>query len=75
MTGSTVAVWIDLVLEGGELVRIECPDKFSDECHDSLTNAMKRGDWWSPERYDGCKAEYMGMLLNRVNMSKVVGML
>jgi len=66
---------VDLVLEGGELVRIECPTKHEDELHDTLRNAMKIRDWWSPSRFDGCSAQYLGMYLDRVNMGKVVGIL
>jgi hypothetical protein len=67
--------YVDLVLDNGELIRIECPDKFVDDLHESLSNCLKRNDWWSPIRFDGCRAEYMGMCLDRVNMAKVVGMI
>ena len=73
--GIEMTSYIDLVVDNGELVRIECPEKYFDECHESLTNAMKRRDWWSPLRFDGCKAEYMGMHMERVSMDRVVGML
>ena len=65
----------DLVLDTGELVRIECPEKFHDELYDSLDNCRKRGDWWCPSRFDGCRAEFMGMSLDRVDMKRVIGML
>ncbi len=68
-------IFVDLVLENGELVRIECPDKFEDNFHESLSNTIKRNDWWSPIQFDACSAEYMGMCLDRVNMAKVIGML
>ena len=68
-------VYVDLVLDGGELVRIECPAHFEDQLHDSLSNALKIGETWSPMRFDGCRAEYLGMSLTRVNMKKVVAML
>jgi len=67
--------YIDLVLDNGELVRIEYPDKHEDELLCSVENAMKRRDWWSPDRFDGCQATCLGMLMRRVNMGKVVGML
>lgn len=66
---------IDLVLFNGELVRIECPAKFEGELHDTLRNAQRRGDNWSPLQFCGCTAEYMGLRLERVNMAQVVGML
>lgn len=66
---------IDLVLDTGELVRIECPEKFNDTLHDSLNNCMKRKEQWSPGQFDGCTAEFLGMYLDRVNMARVVGMI
>jgi hypothetical protein len=66
-------IYIDLVTDKGELVRIECPEKFEDALHDTLNSAMKRGDWWSPVQFDGCRMEYLGLSLDRVNMGKVVG--
>ena len=67
--------YVDLVTDTGELIRIECPDKHTDELYDSLENSMKRKDWWSPGQFDGCRATYMGLSISRVAMSKVVGML
>jgi hypothetical protein len=67
--------FVDLVLEDGELVRIECPTEHSDELHDTLQQAIKRRDFWSPSLFDGCNAEYLGLRLDRVNMARVVGML
>ena len=67
--------YLDLVLENGELVRIECPDKFEDELHDTIENSMKRRDWWSPSQFDGCSATYIGLILDRVNMGRVIGIL
>lgn len=66
---------LDLLMDNGELVRIECPTKHHDALYDSIEHAMKRGDWWSPGRFDGCTAEYMGMALDRVAMRRVVGIL
>lgn len=66
---------IDLVMDNGELVRIECPDKYSDECYDSLEHAMKLGNWWSPHQFDGCSATYLGMSVDRVAMKRVMAML
>jgi hypothetical protein len=63
------------MLDTGELVRIECPKKFEDDLHESLERAMKRGDWWSPNRFNGCSAEYLGISLDRVAMRRVVGVL
>lgn len=67
--------YIDLVMDNGELVRIEVPEKHEDECWDAIENAMKIRDWFSPARWDGCTAKYLGMILTRVNMGKVVAAL
>lgn len=72
---TTTTGYVDLVLDTGELVRIEYPDRHEDELHDSIENAMKRRDWWSPDRFDGCQARMLGLLMRLVNMGKVVGML
>ncbi len=68
-------VCVDLVLDTGELVRIECPVVFEEEMYDLLEHTMKRKDWFPVTRWDGCTAEYMGLSLDRVNMARVVGML
>lgn len=67
--------YIDLVLTTGELVRIECAESDFDAVHDSLENAMKRGDWWSPHAFEGCTATLLGLTLGRVAMNKVVAAL
>ena len=67
--------YADLLMDTGEITRIECPGKFSDELHEALSNAMKRKDWWSPDMFDGCRAEYMGVNLTRVAMPRVIGIL
>lgn len=69
------SVFIDLVMDTGELVRIECPQKFNDELHDALEMAMKRRDWFATARFDGCSAEFLGLQLDRINMARVVGTL
>jgi len=71
--GDMTSVFVDLVMDNGELVRIECPGKHEDDLHSSIENCMKRRDWWSPNRFDGCHAEYMGMAVSRVNMARVIG--
>lgn len=71
----SILAFADLVLDTGELVRIQCPAEFEDEFYDSLEHAMKRGDWWAPNRFNGCRAEFLGVGLDRVNMRRVVGML
>lgn len=69
------STFVDLMMDNGELVRVECPSKYEDELHETLENSMKRGEWWSPSRFDGCTATYMGTIINRVAMRRVVAML
>ena len=66
---------LDLILDNGELVKIEFPDEFIDDVAEALENCMKRRDFWSPSQFEGCKADYIGHSLDRVNMNKVVGMM
>ena len=67
--------YVDLMMDNGELVKIKYPDRHMDALHESLEHAMKRRDWWSPNQFDGCDVEYLGISLDRVNMGKVVGIL
>lgn len=67
--------FVDLVLDDGELVRIECPSKHDDELYETLDHCRKRRDWWSPNQFEGCSATYMGHRIGRVNMARVVGMM
>ncbi|PHS09375.1 MAG: hypothetical protein COA78_11990 [Blastopirellula sp.] len=67
--------YVDLITDSGELIRIECPDEHSDALYDSLEHSMKRGDWWSPRMFDGCKAEFLGLPMSRISMKKVIGLL
>lgn len=68
-------VYVDLVLDNGELVRIECPSRFEDELYESIEHTLKRRCWWSTNQLDGCRAMYLGLSLDRVNMARVAGML
>jgi hypothetical protein len=66
-------VILDLVMDNGELVRIDGPGEYEDEIHESIENAMKRRDWWSARQWENCSATYMGHFLDTVNMARVVG--
>lgn len=68
-------VFIDLVLDNGDLIRVECPTEHEDALYESINNAMKRRDVWSRMQFDGCSADYLGMSIERINMARVVGML
>jgi len=67
--------FLDLVLDNGELVRVEYPLKYEDEVLDSVSNDIKTGDWWAPGQWDNCTATYIGVRLERVSMRRVVGTL
>ena len=68
-------IFTDFVLDNGQLIRVECPEKFNDEFFESVQSSLKLGDTWSPARFDGCKAEMLGMRLDRINMARVVAFL
>jgi hypothetical protein len=65
----------DLVLDTGELIRLECPEKYQDEFYESINNSMKMRERWSAQQWDGCTATFLGMSLSSVNMARVVGLL
>lgn len=65
--------FLDLVLDNGSLVRIECKTRDEDEVRETLENALKTGGWWAPAPWDVCRAEYLGHRLDRVNMARVIG--
>lgn len=75
MRKKTMTTFVDLLMENGELVRIECPSKHEDRLHENIEHAMKRRDWWSPSQFEGCSAQYLGLCIDRVNMGKVIGRL
>lgn len=64
----------DLVLDNGQLVRLEIPTKHYDETLDDIDNARARGDWWSPI-YEGVTATYLGHRVGRLDMKRVMGMM
>lgn len=68
-------IYVDLLLDNGELIRIECPMKHENGLYDTIENSMKCRDWWSPARFDGCTASYLGKTMDRVNMGRVIGLL
>lgn len=73
MTRRFHPVLVDLILDNGELVRIGCPGQHEDEFMDSINNAIKMADEWSPRQFENCSATYRGIYLERVNMARVVG--
>lgn len=68
-------IYVDLVMRDGKLVRIECPGKYEDELDDTLNTALMVGGTWSPDRFEGCRATYLGHYLSKVNMSLVAGVM
>ncbi len=67
--------FIDLLLDNGELVRLEHKEEYIDQIWEEIENAMKRGDWFPVRIYEGTSATYMGHLIDRVNMKRVVAIL
>ena len=65
----------DLVLDTGELIRMEIPHKFEDDFLTAIEDAMKRKDWFSTSQFDGCEATFLGLQLTRINMGRVVATL
>lgn len=65
--------YITLVLDTGDIVDLEVPDEHLDDVNASLNSALKRKDSWSPCAFEGCKAEFMGHYLTKINMARVVG--
>lgn len=68
-------IFTDFVLDNGQLIRVECPQKYEDDFWDSVNNSMKLGDTWSPSQFNGCSATFLGQRLDRVNMARVIGTL
>lgn len=67
--------YIDLVLDTGQIICIECTTEHYDGVMESINNARARKDWWSVVMYDGTYATFMGMSIDRIDMQRVVGML
>lgn len=63
----------DLLLDNGEIVRIEYPTKYTDDVFETLRNAMRRKDTWSVEQFDGASMSYMGLPIRNLNTVRVVG--
>lgn len=73
-TPSSTDYHATLVLDTGELVNIKCPEAAQDQLLDSLEIAVKLGAWWVAGLIEGCSVDYRGTAMERVNMSRVVGM-
>lgn len=68
-------IYVDLVLDNNQLVRIEVSEKYEDDFHDAINNAMKQQCTWSPGMFEGCRATLNGLMMGRIYMNRVVGML
>lgn len=67
--------YMHLVLDTGELIRIEYQEKDTDDIYEIVENHMKLKDVWYVTRFELCSAKFMGMLVECVNMARVVAML
>lgn len=67
--------YVDLVLDNGELMRIECPAKHADEVLDTVNNQMRMQGLFCAGMLEGCRIEYLGHRIDKVNMVRVVGVL
>lgn len=68
-------IFVDLLMDNGKIIALEYNDKYEDEFISYLLISIERGDSWAVSRFDGTRAEYMGINIERVNCSKVIGML
>ncbi len=66
-------IYVDLVTDTADLIRIQCPYQFEDELYETLTNSMQRGDRWSTNQFDGCRAEFLGQMMDSINMKRIIG--
>lgn len=67
--------FVDLLLDNGDIVRIECPPQHFDQCMETIEFTMKRKEWWCAGQFDGCNVKLNGVFIERVNMGRVVAML
>lgn len=67
--------YIDLLIDSGEIVRLEIPSKHEDECREHIEHSMKTRDWFHACRWEGCSVTYLGTQVEKVNMGRVVAML
>jgi hypothetical protein len=67
--------FIDLLLDNGDIARLEVPAKYEDDCVESIENTMKRRDWFSTGQYDGCSATINGVYVTHINMARVIAKL
>lgn len=80
MSGGGVArcaQYIDLVLDTGDIVRVEVDERDYDAVIDAMNGAMKRRDEWPKEGvgYIAHSVDLNGLEMDRVNMARVVGRL
>lgn len=74
MTENTIAL-MDLLLDNGELVRIEYPTEHQDGFEELVGNCIKRKDSLSMQTFAGCNAEYLGISISTIITSRIVGIL
>jgi hypothetical protein len=67
--------FIDLLLDNGDIVRIEVPRKWEDELREGIENTMKRRDWLCASAWEGAQFKINGVVVDRVNMGRVIAAL
>lgn len=67
--------YADLLMDNGEIIRMEFNLENADDIYDEIENHLKCQDWLPVRNYDGCSAKYRGIYIDRVNMARVVAML
>jgi hypothetical protein len=68
-------MYLDLVIDTGELITVEYIADNMDDIYATLENSMKKKELWSTSQWDLCKATFMGISIERVNMARVIGIL
>lgn len=66
---------LDLILDNGDIVRMECSNRHEDEIYETIEATMRQRTWLPFTRWESCTATFQGHSLERLNMGRVVGML
>lgn len=67
--------YIDLLLDNGDIARIECLLNEEDEARESIDNAIRSGDMWSSGVIDHCTMKINGVHVSRLSTRRILGVL